>query len=73
MAGWSAGRIGIGVCPETLPFLVDGLCELRTVRQGWPNGPLVGLEFVPETLLPLGGLGRSVADGPLRGSGQSAV
>ena len=45
---------------------------MRTVRQGGPDGPPVGLEICPETLLSLVVWRRCIADGPLRVSGQSA-
>ena len=56
-----------------LPSLVDRLSELRTVRQGGPDSPRVGLGIVPETLLPLVGWRRSIADSPLRVGVQSAI
>ena len=49
------------------------MSELRTVRQGGPDSPRVGLGIVPETLLPLVGWRRSIADSPLRVGGQSAI
>ena len=60
------------ICPETLPSLVDWISEPRTVCQGGPDSPQVGLESVPETLLSLVGWRRCIADSPLRVSGQSA-
>ena len=56
-----------------LPSLVDRLLELRTVRQGGPDSPRVGLEIIPEMLLPLVGWRRSIADSLLRVGGQSAI
>ena len=51
---------------------MDWQSELRTVRQGGPDGPPVGLEICPETLLSLVVWRRYIADSPLRVSGQSA-
>ena len=49
-----------------------GQSELRTVRQGAPDGPLLGLEIRPETSLSLVDWRRCVADSPLLRRGQSA-
>ena len=45
---------------------------MRTVRQGGPDGPPVGLEICPETSLPLVEWRWCVADNPLLRRGQSA-
>ena len=49
------------------------MSELRTVRQGGPDSPQVGLEIGPETLLSLVDGRRCIADSLLRVCGQSAV
>ena len=55
-AGLSCGRSAMEsgqsavesrICLETLPSLVDWISEPRTVRQGGPDSPQVGLESVP--------------------------
>ena len=48
-----------------------GQSELRTVRQGGPDGPPLGLEIRPETSLSLVDWRRCVADSPLLRRGQS--
>ena len=49
------------------------MSELRTVRQGGPDGPPLGLEIRPETLLSLVDWRRFIADSPLRVSGLFAI
>ena len=77
-AGLSCGRSAMErgqsavesrICLETLPSLVDWISEPRTVCQGGPDSPQVGLESVPETLLSLVGWRRCIADSPLKVSG----